>query len=253
MTSPSAERSRDRGRIVTAAAVAAGLVLALAAATPAEAGLPSPREVHRELREHVHDLFRHIERIPDRIESRHRRHLQVFFGGREYYAPHRHEHVIYRYPVWIGDEVHYRPYRYCGDRLFRHVEVRPRLWVEWGHGSHGAWCDHHHGYYPRQHSCFRGRGHGWGGGAHSHRHDRWCGHHPGHGWDRPDRYDRDRRDHRDDGRHDHRRYDSRRDRDRDERYDRRDRRDDRRHDQKWRDKNRQRDRDDDRDDDDDDD
>ncbi len=48
----------------------------------------------------------------------------------------------------------YRPYTYCGNRLFGSVSVRPRVWVEWGHAEHGAWCDRCRGYYPRRHAHF---------------------------------------------------------------------------------------------------
>lgn len=164
---------------------------------PARGDVPAPWEIHREVREHVHDALRHLVTIPERIHDHHRRHLEVFFGGHTYYAPHRHQHVVYRYPVWVGPEVYYRPYTYCGDRLFTRVDVRPRLWVDWGHGSHGAWCGHHRGYYPNRHDCFRGRG--WQGKSNHGRHDAYRHH------GRDDRYDeRARYDRRD--RYEHRRY-----------------------------------------------
>jgi hypothetical protein len=148
---------RRRRSVLPVVLAVAGAALAIAP-RPAQAGLPAPWEVHQEVREHVHDVLRHLVTIPERIHSHHREHLEVFFGGNEYYGPHRHHHPVYRYPVWVGQEVFYRPYAYCGDRLFTPIAVRPRFWVDWGYSTHGSYCDHHHAYYPKAHSCFRGRG-----------------------------------------------------------------------------------------------
>jgi hypothetical protein len=192
------------------------------AAVAARADLPSPLRIHREVHEHVHDVLSHLVRIPDRIHREHERHLQVFFGGREYYRPHRHEHSIYRFPVWIGDVVEYRPYTYCGDEIFGGPPVRPRVWVEWGSASYGSWCNHHHGYYPRAHSCFRPHRDRYIDRRHDYRDHRRYNYPYDHSRDR--RYDGRRHDRYE--RHD--RYDRR---DRDDRGDRWDRRrDDRRHD-----------------------
>jgi len=35
-----------------------------------------------------------------------------------YYAPHRHVHVVYTFPVNTPYGIVYRPYAYCGDHLF---------------------------------------------------------------------------------------------------------------------------------------
>lgn len=177
---------------------------AFAGAAPARAGLPSPGEVHREVRAHVHEVLNQVVRVPERIERRHQQHLQVFFGGRRYYSPHRHEHVVYRYPVWIDNEVYYRPYTYCNGRLFERTSHRPQVWREWGNERHGRWCGHHHAYYPNRHACFRPRV------VHRpvvvHRHHASCGH--AGSYDRHHSY-RQRERH-DDDRDDRQRYDSRR-------------------------------------------
>lgn len=175
-TTTSRFRARTHGWIVVAAAlVSPGLALA---------DLPSPHELHREVREHVHDVLRHLERVPDHIERAHERQLQVFFGGREYHRPHRHEHVTYHFPVRIDGHISYRPYSYCDGRLIG--SARPQLWIDWGRTDAGSWCDRCRGHFPRNHGHFD--------------HDR----------SRRDHYDRreyrhDRREYRDDRRHDRRR------------------------------------------------
>jgi hypothetical protein len=146
-------------------AVAGTVALAAAtlfapAAVRADFPLPLPHEIHAEVRAHVHDVLRSIGRIPEQIAHGHAEHLQVFFGGNSYYGPHRHQHVIYNFPVSIGNEVYYRPYTYCNDRLFGDYDFgsysyRPQLWVGWGLDSHSRWCSHHRTYYPAAHSCFR--------------------------------------------------------------------------------------------------
>ena len=191
----------------------AGLVLAGGGMARA-GGLPSPFDLHREVRRHVGEVLRHLERVPDHIQRQHERHLEVFFGGRSYYAPHRHRHVVYSFPVWIGGVVEYRPYTYCDGRLFGPVSVRPRVWVEWGRDDHGAWCDRCHGYYPQRHAHFAQPSHPHRRGViryddhydHYDHHDR-RGYDPRYdrdddrrGW--KNRHDRDDDRHRGKGRHD---------------------------------------------------
>jgi len=144
-----------RSRTVPIAAV----VLAVSAFLPARAAraefpLPLPHEIHREVREHVHDVLTLLGRIPEQIERAHQRHLEVFFGGSNYYAPHRHNHLTYNFPVWIDGDVAYRPYSYCNDRLYGSYASRPQVWAGWGQESQGHWCNDHHGYYPNGHACF---------------------------------------------------------------------------------------------------
>jgi hypothetical protein len=189
--------------------LALGVGAALATAAPSQAQLPSPLELHAEIHDGVLDLLRALDRIPERIERHHRRHLEVFFGGNTYDRYHRHDHATYHFPVWVDGDVAYRPFVYCGDRLYRHVDDRPSLWQHWGRPTHGSWCSHHRGYYPTAHSCFR-RSHvaprpvhrhdRWCGHVVEHRHDRWCGHradrhdrrdhHDRRGWGRGHRHDR---------------------------------------------------------------
>lgn len=194
-------------------------VAALVATEPAVAGPPSPLELHREIRGHVHDVLRELGRVPDRIHARHREHLQVFFGGSSYYPSHRHHHTTYRFPVRVHGSVVYRPYQYCDDRLYGSPGVR----LELGYGGYphqeSYWCDHCRGRFPRGHDHDyhdayryrpvpprphydpyrqfpRYRRYGHDRGDH-----RACDHHR---YDRRDRYDRRRDDDRDDDRRLHR-------------------------------------------------
>lgn len=233
--------------------------LSLLPATQAEAGgLPSPHELHHDVRDTISSLFRSLSRVPVSIHL-HDRHLEVFLGGYEYYRPHRHRHAVYRFPVWVGDDVYYRPYSYCNGRLYGHDSHRPRLWVEWGSLHSGHWCNHCHGYFPARHGHFKHRyrdrydrhdydrydryrgyhrhhsgcGHYRSDRHHGyHRHHSGCGHyrsdrHRGyHRDDRHRRYDRDDRHRRYDRDDRHRRYD------RDDRHRRHDR--DRHHDHQGR-------------------
>lgn len=143
---------------VTAAAIvlAAGTFLSAQAAR-AEFPLPLPHEIHREVREHVRHVLRTLDRIPQQILRESARDLEVFFGGNEYYGPHRHNHMTYNFPVWIDGSVDYRPYSYCNDHLYGSYSYRPQIWMGWGQESEGHWCNDHYGYYPNGHSCFRSR------------------------------------------------------------------------------------------------
>lgn len=163
----------------------------------ARAGLPSPLELHRSIREGVHDVFRALGSVPEEIARAHERHLRIFLDGRSYDRGHHHYHEVYRFPVWADGHVAYRPYTYCNGRLVGPHSTRPRLWVDWSNDRGGVWCDRCHSYYPR-----------------GHRHD---DHGRYDGRDRYDRHDHDRYDRHDrhdryDGSHD--RYDGWRDRDR---------------------------------------
>jgi hypothetical protein len=181
---------------------------ALAAPGPARADfLPNPLELHREIHHEVRGLLRDLAHVPLVLHHEHVRHLEAFLGGRSYYAPHRHYHASYRFPVWVDGAVAYQPYTYCEGRLFAPPRVRPALWHDWVSPRAARWCGRHRGYYPAVHGCFhhagarrsydrgrwddrnhqrgyryrddrrdwdrhdRGRGHGRG-----HRHDRNCGH-----------------------------------------------------------------------------
>ncbi len=56
--------------------------------------------------------------IPGRIGHKQRREYRRFYRGSFYFAPHRHRHSVYGFPVYSGFGVSYRPYTYCGERPF---------------------------------------------------------------------------------------------------------------------------------------
>ena len=133
------------------------LLAAAAVSAPGRAGadfLPSPLELHREIHHEVRGLLRDLAHVPLAIHAAHLRHLEVFFGGNVYYAPHRHLHASYAFPVWLDGAVVYQPYAYCEGRLFAAPRVRPALWREWGSPRAAHWCGRHRGYYPSVHGCF---------------------------------------------------------------------------------------------------
>ena len=193
---------------------------ALAVATPAAAEHDSLLGLRIGVHAHVHDVLRELGRVPDRIHAHHRAHLDVFLGGRSYYAPHRHHHVTYSFPVWVDGAVVYRPYVYCDDVLFSPAGARFELWYEGGHGHGGYWCGHCHGYSAQRHSHYRYEPrprydapdwryrhayarHGQWRDAHRRSDHRWSDH-GAHG--RGKHWKRDRRDRRDDDDHDGRRH-----------------------------------------------
>lgn len=56
--------------------------------------------------------------VPRVIVHGHHGWYDPYFAGSAYYGPHRHVHATYRFPVWVGQTVVYRPYAYCDDALF---------------------------------------------------------------------------------------------------------------------------------------
>ena len=148
-----------RRRVSAAAALlAAGALFAVPAARADFPFPPTPREVHRELSGLVHDVLRTLDRIPLEIHGEFAGDLNPFLAGNVYFAPHRHYHETYNFPVWIDGAVYYRPYVYCNHRLYGDYgdyRSRPQLWGGWGVASQGSWCGHHHAYYPTNHACFR--------------------------------------------------------------------------------------------------
>ena len=148
-------KASQRRSIAVGAVVFAASAFVAAGSARAEFPLPLPHEIHREVRQHARDVLRTIGRIPERIHREHQRHLDVFSGGNEYYRSHRHNHATYNFPVWIDGNVDYRRYSYCNDRLYGNDNYRPQVWVGWGQETQGHWCNHHRGYYPNRHSCFR--------------------------------------------------------------------------------------------------
>jgi len=77
--------------------------------------------------------------VPQVLTTDYRGTFQPYYGGRAYYAPHGHHHARYRLPVWYGGAVVYRPYAYCGDRLFVTGAVTlPQLVLGFNIGSPGG-------------------------------------------------------------------------------------------------------------------
>ncbi len=135
-------------RITRIALAAATVVFATALAAPAQAHDRHDRRhriehrhhkhhKHHQLcdhRGHRHDVFyRHDRRsdrrfrhdrfeIPQRIHD-HRRHVyRPYFEGSVYFAPHRHRHSVYLFPVRIGRGWSFREHVYCdGDLFFDHA------------------------------------------------------------------------------------------------------------------------------------
>ena len=203
-----------------------GLAAATLAMTPspAQAGLPSPIDIHKRVHKRVVKDVRRVLEVPRKIHHSHVNAFKSFYHGRSYYGPHKHHHAVYRYPVYYGGHVSYRPYHYCNDSLFiTHHAPLPRIYVTVRPG----------GYYYAPYPVPV-----YYGGRTTYRydaryHDRCgdrCDHHRYNDharydedrWDDHDRYDDDRydRDRYDRDRYDDDRYDDRSDRDRyDDRYD----------------------------------
>lgn len=74
---------------------------------------------HDRIRRHMHRRHEQVfRRVPHHIYYSSRVYYQPYFYGRTYYRPHHHYHVAYRFPVYVGGGVVYRPSYYCGDHLF---------------------------------------------------------------------------------------------------------------------------------------
>ena len=67
--------------------------------------------------------------VPARIGHAHVEHYRPYYQGRAYYAPHRHHHTVYDFPVRIRSGYVVRPHYYCGGDLYGgHVAYRgPRV------------------------------------------------------------------------------------------------------------------------------
>lgn len=97
------------------------------------------RDDDRDRRQESRSSYRH--RDDDRYAYRYREHRPVYrsvvrerfvvphrivhadaydsyFSGRVYFAPHRHVHLVYAFPVYTPYGVEYDPYYYCGDELY---------------------------------------------------------------------------------------------------------------------------------------
>jgi hypothetical protein len=204
--------------------VAAGGLFAAPAAR-ADFPLPLPHEIHREVRAHVHEALRTLGRIPAEIHRSHVRNLEVFLGGNAYYAPHRHHHATYNFPVSVDGGVVYRSYSYCNNRLYGSYASRPQFWMGWGVPSQGHWCSSHRSYYPTAHSCFRrpSRSHGYDSYPRGYRSDSYGHHDRGYRNERDERGYRSSQSHRNDRSYRGKRGDQQHRHDRSCRHDRRDR------------------------------
>jgi hypothetical protein len=67
---------------------------------------------HRPYRSVVRERFV----VPHRL--RHVDTYDRYYSGRVYFAPHRHVHLVYAFPVYTPYGVEYDPYYYCGDDLY---------------------------------------------------------------------------------------------------------------------------------------
>jgi hypothetical protein len=54
--------------------------------------------------------------VPHRLVRRHV--YDPYFSGSVYFAPHRHAHLVYAFPVYTPYGVEYEPSYYCGDHLY---------------------------------------------------------------------------------------------------------------------------------------
>jgi hypothetical protein len=117
--------------------------------------------------------------VPQVLTTDYRGTFQPYYSGRAYYAPHGHHHARYRLPVWYGGAVVYRPYAYCGERLFVTGAVTlPQLALAFNFGSPGGGF-YLGGYYPAPppppapYYIYENRHHHDGGCDHDHGHDDW--------------------------------------------------------------------------------
>ena len=127
-------------RITQIAVAAVTFTFALALAVPAEA---HGRHDRRNRIDHRHQRFdrherrqdrqdrfyrhdRRVERrhrfdrfdIPRRIHDHRRHEYRSFYERSVYFAPHRHRHSIYLFPVRVDRGWSYREHAYCNDELF---------------------------------------------------------------------------------------------------------------------------------------
>ncbi len=95
--------------------------------------LPTTAEAHGKHdrgRGHHARKYKHrgYDRVPHLISARHRDHYGQYYSGRSYYKRHRHDHSVYRFPVYIDGRRAHRSYSSCGDSLYLRGGVRlPRL------------------------------------------------------------------------------------------------------------------------------
>jgi hypothetical protein len=61
---------------------------------------------------------RHRFVAPRHLYRQHYRDYDRYYRGSVFYAPHRHSHRVYLFPVIIDGYAEYRPYAYCGDAYY---------------------------------------------------------------------------------------------------------------------------------------
>lgn len=74
---------------------------------------------HQEFRRGRHDHHERRRFVVPRAIHRHERRQFLRYGyGESWFAPHRHSHAVYYFPVQRRHGWIYEPHFYCGDRLF---------------------------------------------------------------------------------------------------------------------------------------
>lgn len=68
--------------------------------------------------------------VPRRIHRHHYHDYRPYFRGSVFYAPHRHHHRVYAFPVYVDGYLAYPLHTYCGDAYFP------------GHYGHGGGRGH---------------------------------------------------------------------------------------------------------------
>jgi len=123
---------------VRAILMAAALMAACLVAFPAPANAHRGHSKHASRAEaHGHD--KHYKKVPRVIVSAQRGYYSPYFDARVYYAPHRHHHARYLFPVFLNGAVVYQPYLYCGSNLLvSGVVTLPHLAVRVEYGSPGG-------------------------------------------------------------------------------------------------------------------
>ena len=149
MKSSHSVRSKFRATMLAASVVAVGLV---GYAPPAEAGHKHHNRGHAVHKHHGHRRDVSVPRV-----IRGRAEYGRFYAGRAFYAPHRHYHPTYRFPVLVNGVVVYRPYSYCGEHIFLSRPVAlPRLAIGFNLGGvSGYYVDHRYDPDPGYVGCDR--------------------------------------------------------------------------------------------------
>lgn len=106
-------------------------VTALLGLAPAQAGIPSPLEVHRRIERHVRRETARLLEVPRVLRPEHRPALRSYYAGRHWDAHRRGYYERYHFPVYYRGRVIYQPYDYYDGRLLVAVNVPlPHFGVE---------------------------------------------------------------------------------------------------------------------------